>query len=115
MLHSVYLMGAPEVMEEDIQPYSIHRGHWEPCEAAALPDLQVKSIADNLVHAKEPLLIAGYSGRSHGSVSVLTDLQMQWQISEYWILVAAICAFQQKAQAGRVCDTDQTLALRLPI
>lgn len=70
----VYLMGAREVMEEDIQPYSIHPEHWRPCEAAALSSPQVKFIADNLVHAKEPLLITGYSGRNHGSVSVLTDL-----------------------------------------
>ncbi|KAK5788456.1 hypothetical protein VI817_009414 [Penicillium citrinum] len=70
----VYLMGAREVMEEDIQPYAINPEHWRPCEPAALPELHVKLIADSLVQAKEPLVITGYSGRNHESVEVLTGL-----------------------------------------
>ncbi|OQD95573.1 hypothetical protein PENSOL_c019G07626 [Penicillium solitum] len=70
----VYLMGAREVMEEDIQPYSMNPEHWRPCEAAALPDSHVELIADYLVNAKEPLLITGYSGRDHESVEVLVKL-----------------------------------------
>ncbi|OJJ01906.1 hypothetical protein ASPVEDRAFT_887386 [Aspergillus versicolor CBS 583.65] len=70
----VYLMGAREVMEEDIQPYTIHPEHWGPCETAALPESHVKFIADKLVDAKEPLVITGYSGRNHQSVKLLTDL-----------------------------------------
>ncbi|KGO42705.1 Thiamine pyrophosphate enzyme, C-terminal TPP-binding [Penicillium expansum] len=70
----VYLMGAREVMEQDIQPYSLNAEHWKACEAAALPEAHVEFIADHLVNAQEPLLITGYSGRDHDSVEVLTQL-----------------------------------------
>ncbi|CAI7654133.1 unnamed protein product [Penicillium bialowiezense] len=70
----VYLMGAREVMEEDIQPYYIKPEHWRPCEAAALPESHLESIAEQLVQAEQPLLITGYSGRNHESVDALVRL-----------------------------------------
>lgn len=69
-----YLMGAREVMEEDIQPYPIKPEHWRPCEPAALPESHVELIAEQLVQAEQPLLITGYSGRNHESVDALIRL-----------------------------------------
>ncbi|KAI9925359.1 hypothetical protein AWENTII_011835 [Aspergillus wentii] len=70
----VYLMGAREVMEEEIEPYSLNPEYWEPVEAAALPQSAVKLISTELVNAKQPLLITGYSGRNHQAVGALVDL-----------------------------------------
>lgn len=70
----VYLYGAREAMEEDIEPYNLKPGCWDGVGPAALPDAAVKVIAEALVQAKEPLLIAGYSGRNHAAVPVLVAL-----------------------------------------
>ena len=70
----VYLMGAREVMEEDIQPYSLQPEHWSPCSVAALAEPDVKYLADELLHAKQPLLITGYSGRNHKCVEAVVEL-----------------------------------------
>lgn len=70
----VYLMGAREVMEEEITPYPLEPEHWRPCEVSALPEPAVQLIAEELAHAKQPLVITGYSGRNHESVSALVNL-----------------------------------------
>lgn len=70
----VYLMGAREVMEEEINPYQVSAESWGPCGPAALAESDVRYIAEALANAKEPLLITGYSGRNHDSVKALTDL-----------------------------------------
>ncbi|BCS28480.1 uncharacterized protein APUU_70050S [Aspergillus puulaauensis] len=70
----VYLMGAREVMEENIEPTTLNPEHWGPCGASALPALDVQLLAEELVHAKQPLVITGYSGRNHNSVAALVDL-----------------------------------------
>ena len=70
----VYLMGAREVMEEDITPYQLPGELWGPCGPAALPENAIHSIATELVNAKEPLVITGYSGRNHNAVEALTGL-----------------------------------------
>ncbi|KAF2261322.1 acetolactate synthase [Lojkania enalia] len=70
----VYLYGAREPMEEDLTPYSLQQEYWNPVEPAALPSSGVKAIAEALVNAQEPLVIAGYSGRNHASVQELVQL-----------------------------------------
>lgn len=70
----VYLYGAREVMEEDIEPYELQQDYWHPVEPSALPQNAVKTIAEALVAAKEPLLITGYSGRNHAAVGELVKL-----------------------------------------
>lgn len=70
----VYLCGAREVMEEDLDPYELDQAHWNPVEPAGLSDNAIKTIADALVGAKEPLLITGYSGRNHATVPALVEL-----------------------------------------
>ncbi|KAL8728992.1 MAG: hypothetical protein Q9181_005154, partial [Wetmoreana brouardii] len=64
-----YLVGAREVMEEDIEPYELEQVHWGPLGPAALTDAVVQEISEALVDAKEPMLITGYIGRSHDAVA----------------------------------------------
>ncbi|GAD96132.1 thiamine pyrophosphate enzyme [Paecilomyces variotii No. 5] len=70
----VYLVGAREVMEEEIKPYSIDQNVWGPVGPSALPPQGVEKIAAELVAAKEPLAIVGYTGRSASAVEELITL-----------------------------------------
>lgn len=70
----VYLFGAREPMEEDIEPYSLVQEHWNPVGPAALTEDVVATIAEALVGAKEPLVVTGYSGRNHAAVGELVKL-----------------------------------------
>ncbi len=70
----VYLCGAREAMEEELEPYELKQEHWGPVTSGALPQEAVESIAELLVEAKEPLLITGYSGRNHAAVGELVRL-----------------------------------------
>lgn len=69
-----YLMGAREVMEEDIVPYKLDQSQWQPIDPTALPPAGVSTIIDALVVAKEPLIIAGHTGRNHAAVPLLIEL-----------------------------------------
>ncbi|KAI9811874.1 MAG: hypothetical protein M1827_005225 [Pycnora praestabilis] len=70
----VYLIGAREAMEEDLEPYHLNQEHWDPVEPAALTQEAVEKIVKMLVDAKEPLVITGYSGRNHATVGELVKL-----------------------------------------
>ncbi|KAH0539125.1 hypothetical protein FGG08_004296, partial [Glutinoglossum americanum] len=70
----VYLMGAREVMEEEIEPYKLIQEHWAPVEPTALPPSGVSAIATALVDAESPLVITGYCGRNHAAVPELVKL-----------------------------------------
>lgn len=70
----VYLCGAREVMEEDIEPYSLDQSLWEPVELGGLPDRAVRDIAGALAGAKQPLVITGYAGRNHAFPAKLVEL-----------------------------------------
>lgn len=70
----VYLVGAREVMEEEITPYPLDRTQWSPCGAPALPDADAQHLANELVNAEQPLVITGYSGRNHSCVDALVNL-----------------------------------------
>ncbi|KAK6843879.1 2-ketoarginine decarboxylase AruI [Apiospora arundinis] len=70
----VYLIGAREVMEEDIEPYHLEQGVWDRVELGGLPQRAVVQIAEALVGAKKPLLITGYSGRNHQVPPALVEL-----------------------------------------
>ena len=70
----VYLYGAREPMEEDITPYHLDQEVWKPVQPAALPHDAVKMISEELVKAKEPLLIVGYTGRNVESVAAAVAL-----------------------------------------
>ncbi|KAF2805129.1 thiamine diphosphate-binding protein [Mytilinidion resinicola] len=70
----VYLCGAREPMEEDLEPYKLDQAFWNPVEPAALSSIAVKTISEALVNAQEPLVITGYSGRNHHAVAELVEL-----------------------------------------
>ena len=70
----VYLVGAREVMEEDIEPYHLEQGVWNRVELGGLPQKAVHQIAEALAGAKKPLLITGYAGRNHQMPAALVEL-----------------------------------------
>ncbi|ETI26777.1 hypothetical protein G647_10222 [Cladophialophora carrionii CBS 160.54] len=70
----VYLCGAREAMEEDIEPYHLDQEQWKAVAPAALPQDAVKMIAEELVKAQEPLLVVGYTGRNEDSVTAAVAL-----------------------------------------
>lgn len=70
----VYLVGAREVMEQEIEPYKLDQRQWVPVSGSALPANAVNMIANELVNAKEPLAIVGYNGRNAESVKELVTL-----------------------------------------
>ncbi|KNG89048.1 acetolactate synthase [Aspergillus nomiae NRRL 13137] len=70
----VYLAGAREVMEEEIEPYKVNQSVWGAVAPSALPAEGVELIASELAAAKEPLVIVGYSGRETRGVEELVKL-----------------------------------------
>ncbi|KOC12606.1 acetolactate synthase [Aspergillus flavus] len=70
----VYLAGAREVMEEEIEPYKVNQNVWGAVAPSALPAEGVELIASELAAAKEPLVIVGYSGREARGVEELVKL-----------------------------------------
>lgn len=70
----VYLTGAREVMEEEIDSYSLDQSVWEAVRPAALPLQAAEDIVSLMANAERPLIIAGYSGRNHATVSQLVTL-----------------------------------------
>ena len=70
----VYLYGAREPMEEELEPYSLKQTLWGTVRPVALTDEAVVEIATALAEAEEPLLITGYSGRNHNAPPELVKL-----------------------------------------
>lgn len=70
----VYLYGAREPMEEQIEPYSLKQALWDTVKPVALTEEAVTDIATALVEAEEPLIITGYSGRNHAAPAELVKL-----------------------------------------
>lgn len=66
-----YLMGAREVMEEDIAPYHLDPDLWVSVAPTALPTGAVEEIVSLFAAADHPLIVTGYSGRNHATVSQL--------------------------------------------
>lgn len=70
----VYLCSAREVLEADIEPYSLNQESWGPAELGCLPKNAVHKIADALAGAKEPLLITAYAARNQKVPGELVEL-----------------------------------------
>lgn len=70
----VYLCAAREVMEADIEPYSLNQDLWDPIELGGLPEKAVTKIAEALAGAKAPLLVTGYAGRNQKVPGALVKL-----------------------------------------
>lgn len=69
-----YLVGAREVMEEEIEPYRLDQTQWEGVEPAALSPDAIGTVVKHLVEAEEPLIITGYTGRNTATVPELVKL-----------------------------------------
>jgi thiamine pyrophosphate-dependent acetolactate synthase large subunit-like protein len=70
----VYLCGAREAMEMEFDPYTIDQAHWTPISKSGLNPHAASTIAQDLLTAKQPLIIAGYTGRNHATVPKLVQL-----------------------------------------
>lgn len=70
----VYLKGAREVMEEEIQPYEISQPQWSSVVTGPLPETAVADIVTSLVEAENPLVVVGFTGRNPESVPELIRL-----------------------------------------
>lgn len=70
----VYLMGAREIMEEEVAPVSIDLDHWRPLACGALAPGDVEAIARDLKAAKRPLAVTSYLGRNPDAPGQLVEL-----------------------------------------
>ncbi|KAH7201143.1 acetolactate synthase [Fusarium oxysporum] len=70
----VYLCAAREVLEAELDPYQIKQQYWAPIEPAALTSSAVRTIADALVTADEPLIVTGFTGRDKQAPHELVKL-----------------------------------------
>jgi len=70
----VYLVGAREVMEEEVEPVELDLDRWKPIAPLALPEGAAKQIVDALAGAKRPLVVTSFVGRNPAAVQPLIDL-----------------------------------------
>ncbi len=70
----VYLMGAREVMEEEISPLAVDPAAFPAIAPAALAPDSVAELAQALVRARRPLVVTSYLGRNPASVWQLVRL-----------------------------------------
>lgn len=70
----VYLMGAREVMEEEVAPTRNDAAAWRPIEPAALSGRGVRAIATALAGGRRPLLVTSFVGRNPRAVAPLVAL-----------------------------------------
>jgi acetolactate synthase-1/2/3 large subunit len=70
----VYLVGAREVMEEPLEPYTVDPAQFRPVEPAALTAEVTREIATALARARHPLIVTSYLGRNPDAVPVLVEL-----------------------------------------
>jgi acetolactate synthase-1/2/3 large subunit len=70
----VYLMGAREVMEEEVVPTRNAAAAWRPIEPAALSGRAVREIGAALAGARRPLLVTSFVGRNPRAVAPLAAL-----------------------------------------
>ena len=67
----VYLMGAREVMEAEVEPVTIDTSLWEPIQPSAIPPQAVHEIVHDLLKAEKPLVVTSYLGRNPEAVDEL--------------------------------------------
>lgn len=70
----VYLVGAREVMEEELEPYHIIQEQWSPVVIGSLPESAIADISKALVEAERPMIVTGFTGRRQESVPELMRL-----------------------------------------
>ena len=70
----VYLMGAREVMEEEVPRVEQDVADWAPIAPAALPPEAVHALLSDLAGAHRPLIVTSYLGRNTRAVAELRRL-----------------------------------------
>ena len=70
----VYLTSPREVMEEQVEPYTVDRADFEPVAPMALTDAVAAEIATALAQARSPLIVTSYLGRDPAAVPKLVEL-----------------------------------------
>lgn len=70
----VYLVGAREVMEQEVAPKSLQRAEWPAISPGALTTADAAHIARALAAARRPLLVTSYAGRNVAAVEQLQRL-----------------------------------------
>ncbi|HYY17228.1 MAG TPA: thiamine pyrophosphate-requiring protein [Streptosporangiaceae bacterium] len=70
----VYLVGPREVMEEQLDPYTVDPSVYRPVEPAALNPAVAGEIGRALARARNPLIVTGYLGRHPAAVPELEAL-----------------------------------------
>jgi acetolactate synthase-1/2/3 large subunit len=70
----VYLMGAREVMEEEVAPEQNDSAAWRAVEPGALGAAAVETIGTALAGARRPLVVTSYLGRNPAAVAPLVAL-----------------------------------------
>jgi acetolactate synthase-1/2/3 large subunit len=70
----VYMVGAREVMEQEIAPVTIDRAKWPAIAPTALPPGAPDAIATTLANAKRPLIVTSYAGRTPAAFEQLARL-----------------------------------------
>ncbi len=69
-----YLMGAREVMEEEVPTTPNDAARWRPIEPAALARSALETIGQALIGARCPLVVTSYLGRNAAAVAPLVAL-----------------------------------------
>ncbi len=70
----VYLMGAREVMEEEVSPSPDVAARWLPIAPAALDSTGVAAVGTALLNARRPLVVTSFVGRNPAAVGPLVAL-----------------------------------------
>jgi len=70
----VYLMGAREVLEEEVEPMAPDFANWAPVAPSALPSAVVAGLVEDLLAARRPLVVTSYLGRNSQAVQRLVCL-----------------------------------------
>jgi acetolactate synthase-1/2/3 large subunit len=70
----VYLVGAREVMEEDVPPVAIDIAEWPAIAPVALRGSDAAELAQALASARRPLVVTSYAGRNPAAVPELVKL-----------------------------------------
>jgi acetolactate synthase-1/2/3 large subunit len=70
----VYLTGAREVLEEEVDRLPDSSANWKATELHTLPIQGVEKIVQALANAVHPLIITSYSGRNTANVELLVQL-----------------------------------------
>ncbi len=70
----VYLVGAREVMEEEVTPLAIDTAEWPAISPMPLASKDAAELAQALAKAKRPLIVTSYVGRNPAAVAELTKL-----------------------------------------